>query len=110
MHIGVLASLALPPLQRFARKLEELGYSEGRNLQIDYRFAAGRDDRYPQLAAELVALPVDVIVTWGTPAALAAKRATGTIPIIMGAIGEAVYPVSSPIWRALAATSLASLQ
>jgi putative tryptophan/tyrosine transport system substrate-binding protein len=91
VRIGVLASLALPPLQRFARKLEELGYIEGRNLQIEYRFAAGRDVRYPELAAELVALPVDVIVTWGTPAALAAKRATRTIPIIMGAIGEAVY-------------------
>ena len=54
------------------------------------RFAEGRDDRYPALAAELVALPVDVIVTWGTPAALAAKQATTTIPIVMGSIADPV--------------------
>jgi ABC-type uncharacterized transport system substrate-binding protein len=52
--------------------------------------AEGRDERYPALAAHLVALPVDVIVTWGTPAAFAAKRATTQIPIVMGAIGDAV--------------------
>src|ERR1700676_972566 len=57
---------------------------------IEMRFAEGRDDRYPALAAELVALPVDVIVTWGTPAALAAKQATTTIPIVMGSIADPV--------------------
>ena len=73
-RIGVLASLPLPPLIRFSRKLQELGYVEGQNLQLDYRFAEGHDERYPDLAAELVAMPVDVIVTWGTPAVLAAKQ------------------------------------
>ena len=89
-RIGVLASLPLPPLTRFSRKLQELGYIEGQNLRLDYRFAEGHDERYPDLAAELVALPVDVIVTWGTPAVLAAKHITKAIPIVMGAIGEAV--------------------
>src|SRR5262245_40209922 len=91
VRVGVLAALALPPIQRFKLKLQELGYTEGENLRIDYRFAENRDDRYPILAQELVALPVDVIVTWGTPAALAAKDATSKIPIVMGAIGEAVH-------------------
>jgi putative ABC transport system substrate-binding protein len=89
-RIGVLATLPLPPVQRFFRKLQEYGYVEGRNLQLDRRFAEGDDDRYPSLAAELVALPVDIIVTWGTPAALAAKQTTSTIPIVMGAIADPV--------------------
>jgi putative ABC transport system substrate-binding protein len=89
-RIGVLASLPLPPLQRFSRKLREQGYIEGQNLRFEWRFAEGRDDRYPALAAELVALPVDIIVTWGTPAAIAAKQATGAIPIVMGAIADPV--------------------
>jgi putative tryptophan/tyrosine transport system substrate-binding protein len=80
----------LPPLQRLSHKLQELGYVEGQNLRFEYRFAEGHDDRYSVMAAELIAIPVDVIVTWGTPAALAAKLATSTIPIVMGAIGEAV--------------------
>jgi putative ABC transport system substrate-binding protein len=54
------------------------------------RFVEGRDDRYLAMAKELAALPVDVIVTWGTPAALAAKQATKTIPVVMGAVGEPV--------------------
>ena len=89
-RIGVLATLPLPPVQRFFRKLQEYGYVVGHNLQLDRRFAEGDDDRYPSLAAELVALPVDIIVTWGTPAALAAMQATSTIPIVMGAIADPV--------------------
>ena len=77
-------------MQRFSRKLQQYGYVEGRNLQLETRFAEGRDERYPALAAELVALPVDILVTWGTPAAVAAKQATATIPIVMGAIGDPV--------------------
>jgi ABC-type uncharacterized transport system substrate-binding protein len=71
-------------------RLQELGYVEGRNLVIDYRSAEGRPDRFPVLAAELVNLKVDLIMTRGTPAALAAKTATRTIPVVMAAIGEAV--------------------
>ena len=88
--IGVLASQPLPPIQRFARKLRDHGYIEGQNLRLVSRFAEGRDDRYPAMAAELAALPVDLIVTMGTPAALAAKQATRTIPVVMGAIGDPV--------------------
>src|SRR5262249_42119081 len=73
-----------------SRKLLEQGYVEGRNLRLEARFSDGRDERYPALAAELVAFPVDIIVTWGTPAAVAAKQATATIPIVMGALGDPV--------------------
>jgi putative tryptophan/tyrosine transport system substrate-binding protein len=90
VRIGVLATLPLPPVQRFFRKLQEHGYVEGRNLRLEARYAEGRDDSYPTLAAELIALPVDIIVTWRTPAALAAKQATTTIPIVMGAIADPV--------------------
>ena len=81
--IGVLANEAWPPLQGLRNELRELGYIGGQNLNIIYRFAEGQADRYPALAAELVQMPVDVIVTWGTPASLAAKDATSDIPIIM---------------------------
>jgi putative tryptophan/tyrosine transport system substrate-binding protein len=89
-RIGILASQSLPPLQRLVSKLHEYGYVEGQNLYFVSRFAEGYDDHYPGLAAELVALPVDLIVTWGAPAALAAKQATRTIPIVMGAIADPV--------------------
>jgi putative tryptophan/tyrosine transport system substrate-binding protein len=59
-RIGVLASLPLAPLQRFARRLQQLGYSEGRNFRVEYRFAEGHDDQYPVLAEQLVGLPVDL--------------------------------------------------
>jgi putative ABC transport system substrate-binding protein len=89
-RIGLMTNLPLRPIERFRKALQTLGYVEGRNLVIEYRFAEGRDERYPAFAAELVALPVDLIVTWGTPAAFAAKVATKQIPIVMGAIGDAV--------------------
>jgi putative tryptophan/tyrosine transport system substrate-binding protein len=68
-------------LDAFRQKLRELGQVEGENIAIDYRWAEGQDDEFPQLAAELVRLKPDVIVTTGTPGTLAAKQATGTIPI-----------------------------
>jgi ABC-type uncharacterized transport system substrate-binding protein len=89
-RIGLMASQPLPPQQRFSRRLQEQGYVEGRNVRLEWRFAEGQDDRFSAFAAELVALPVDLIVTWGTPAALAAKQATRTIPIVMGASGDPV--------------------
>jgi putative ABC transport system substrate-binding protein len=70
--------------------LRNLGYVEGRDLVIDYRSADGRPERFPQLAAELVRLNVDLIVTRGTPAVVAAKNATATIPVVMAASGEPV--------------------
>jgi ABC-type uncharacterized transport system substrate-binding protein len=89
-RVGLLAASPLAPVQRFFGKLQQYGHVEGRNLRLESRFAEGRDDRYPALAAELVALPVDIIVTWGAPAAIAARRATSTIPIVMGAIADPV--------------------
>src|SRR5580698_1687412 len=87
-RIGLMANLPLPPIERFRQKLTGLGYVEGKNLIIEYRFGEGRDDRFPAFAAELVAMPVEVIVVWGNPAAFAAKRATTTIPILIGAAGD----------------------
>jgi putative ABC transport system substrate-binding protein len=70
--------------------LHDLGYVEGKNLAIEYRWAEGKYDRLPDLAAELVRLKVDLIVTHGTPASLAAKQATPTIPIVMAIVGDVV--------------------
>jgi putative tryptophan/tyrosine transport system substrate-binding protein len=86
-RIGILAAAPAHPIDSFRQRLRELGWSEGQNVEFAYRWAEGDDTRYPVLAAELIALKVDMIVIWGTPAALAAKRATRTIPIVMAAIG-----------------------
>jgi putative tryptophan/tyrosine transport system substrate-binding protein len=90
VRIGVLADEWSPPIDSLREGLQERGYVEGKNLRFEYRMAEGQNERHRALAAELAALPVDVIVTWGTPAALAAKRATSTIPIVMGAIADPV--------------------
>jgi putative ABC transport system substrate-binding protein len=74
----------------FRQGLRELGYRDGQNLEIVYRSSDGRDDRFPGLASELVNLKVDLILTRGTPAALAAKRATQTVPVVMAAAGDPV--------------------
>jgi putative tryptophan/tyrosine transport system substrate-binding protein len=74
----------------FLQGLRELGYTEGHNIAIEYQDAEGTPDRLADVAAELVRLKVDVIVTWGTPATSAARRATQTIPIIMGGVTEPV--------------------
>ena len=89
-RIGLMANMPLPPIKRFRERLLQLGYVEGKNLSIEYRFAEGRDDRFSSFAAELAAIPVEVIVVWGNPAAFAAKRATTTIPILIGAAGDVV--------------------
>jgi putative ABC transport system substrate-binding protein len=74
----------------FREGLRELGYVEGRNVIIEFRWANGKYERLPELAADLVRLKPDVLVTHGVPGALAAKRATDTIPIVIGVVGEAV--------------------
>jgi putative ABC transport system substrate-binding protein len=91
-RIGILE--AIPAAQNAAnlaalrKGMGNLGYVEGRNLIIEYRSADGRAERFPDLASELVRLKVDLIVTRGTPAARAAKNATGTIPVVMATMGD----------------------
>ena len=92
----VPAELNRANLSALVRGLQERGYVEGQNLQIEYRSADGLADRFPQLAAELVRLSPDLIVTRGTPATKAAKEATDTIPIVFTAIGE---PVAAGVRR-----------
>jgi putative ABC transport system substrate-binding protein len=74
----------------FVSRLRELGWIEGRTVRIEYRWAEGRSDRYAEIAAELVRLKVDVIVTQGTAAVLAAKQATSVIPIVFASAGDPV--------------------
>jgi putative ABC transport system substrate-binding protein len=90
-RIGILAG-GSPPSHRgpLTDALRELGYVEGRNLVIEGRYAEGRPERLPGLAAELARLRVDVLVTFATPATMAAKAATATIPIVMTDVGDPV--------------------
>lgn len=88
-----------PYLEAFKQGLHDLGWIEGQNMVIETRFADGKTDQLPMLAAELVRLKMDVIVTWTTPAALAAKRATATTPIVFGFSAD---PVGSKIIASLA--------
>jgi putative tryptophan/tyrosine transport system substrate-binding protein len=74
-------------IDAFRQGMLELGYKEGENLRIEYRSADGHDERFPGLASELLNLKVDLILTRGTPAALAAKNATRTTPVVMAASG-----------------------
>jgi putative ABC transport system substrate-binding protein len=92
--IGLLSSFSPSDAaawhQAFGQGLRDLGWVEGRNINIEYRFAEGRIDRLSDLVADLVRLKVDVIVTSVTPDALAAKNATRAIPIVMAAAGDVV--------------------
>ncbi len=85
--------------EAFRQGLRDLGYIEGRTVVIEYRDAEGKPERFPALAAELVALKVDVILVGNTPAALAAKQATRTLPIVFTSVGD---PVASGLVTSLA--------
>ena len=74
----------------FVRRLHELGWSEGQNVAIEYRWAEGRTERFAEIAAEFIGLKADVIVTYGTAAVAAAKRATSVTPIVFGGAGDPV--------------------
>jgi ABC-type uncharacterized transport system substrate-binding protein len=97
--IGILAIEPWPPINTFRQALDDLGYIEGKNVRFEYRYAKGDNARFPELANELVGLNVDVILTWSTDAVLAAKQATTTVPIVMGAIGD---PLGSGVVTSLA--------
>ena len=98
-RIGMLetisAALNAPHLDAFRKGLRELGYVEGKNYTIEYRSADGRAERFPELAAELVRLGVDLIVVRGTPGTIAAKNATGRIPVVMASVGDPLLIVDS---------------
>jgi len=83
-------SLETALVEGFRLGLRERGYVEGKTIEIQYRWANGKIDAMPAIIAELIALKVDVLITAGTPAALAAKKATATVPIVMAAVGDAV--------------------
>ncbi len=101
-RIGILnptsSSFFLPRVEAFRQRLRELGYVEGKNILIEYRYAEGKFERLTDLATELVQLKVDVIVTAG-PGVLAAKKASTTIPIVFGAASD---PVGAGIVSSLA--------
>ena len=77
-------------MDAFRQELTKLGWIEGKNINIEYRFAEQKNERLPELAAELVRLKVDLIVVSGAPSAVAAKSATTTIPVVTTVIGDPV--------------------
>src|SRR5438093_1635570 len=101
-RIGVLLGVTRgqdPHTWAFLEGMRALGYVEGQHFVLEYRAAAGQYERFPALAAELVQLKVDVLLVGNTPAALAAKGATTTIPVVMATIGD---PVGSGLVASLA--------
>src|ERR1700737_3723243 len=100
-RIGVLAPVPPTPviLSAFRDGMRGRGYVEGQNLSIDIRWPQGSFDQDPSVVTELVNSNVDVIVVWTTPATIAARRATSTIPIVMAAVGD---PIGSGLIASLA--------
>jgi ABC-type uncharacterized transport system substrate-binding protein len=87
-------------IEGFLQGLREQGYVEGRNIDIEYRFSEDKNERLPELAADLVDRNVELIVASGSPASFAAKQATSTIPIVMGSL--AANPVETGLIESLA--------
>jgi putative ABC transport system substrate-binding protein len=98
-HVGMLETTPMTMnaanLGAFREQLRELGYAEGSNLIIEYRSADGRSERFPNLAAELMNMKVDLIVAGGSLATQAAKNATRTIPVVMANVGDPLKFVAS---------------
>ncbi len=97
--LGATPSVESQRVAAFVHRLRELGWIDGRNLAIEYRWAEGRNERYAENAAEFVRLKVDVIVTVATPPTVAAKQATSVIPIVFAATND---PVGSGLVASLA--------
>src|SRR5215471_3691839 len=87
-RIGYLGDLPGPHVEALRQGLQDLGYREGQPLVIEYRWAEGKAERLPTLAAELVQLPVDLLIAQGGQASQAAKQATSTLPIVMAPVGN----------------------
>jgi putative tryptophan/tyrosine transport system substrate-binding protein len=107
-RIGILSPTLADPnpaLDAFRQGLRDLGYVEGQSIALEYRFAEGRFERLPELAADLVRLKVDVILVQGGQATAAAQHATGTIPIVFPGVPDPVGQGSSPAWRSRGETS-----
>jgi len=98
-RIGYIGDTPGPYAEAFRQGLRERGYIEGETIAVEYRWAEGRHDRLPDLAAELVQLKVDILVPVGTQPSHAAKQATSTIPIVMAQVGD---PVGSGLVASLA--------
>src|SRR5688572_32039947 len=102
-RIGYLSGASLSAIRErieaFRQGLRDLGYVEGKNIVIEWRWAEGKYERFPALIAELIATKVDLIVTAGTPATIALKKATTTLPLVMIAVGD---PVGSGLIASLA--------
>jgi putative ABC transport system substrate-binding protein len=84
-RIGILGNTESPSWESFRRGLQELGYVDGRNVTMEWRWAKGRTDQFPSFVAELIQMKVDIIIVSSTQAALAAKQGTSTIPILIAA-------------------------
>jgi putative ABC transport system substrate-binding protein len=98
-RVGILGNNPAPPWDGLRRGLAELGYADGRNVTLDWRWGEGKADRYPALANELVQSKVDLIVTSSTQATIAVKQATSSIPIVML---NSVYPDKIGLVQSLA--------
>jgi ABC-type uncharacterized transport system substrate-binding protein len=111
LDVSTAASGSAVLLQAFRQELSKLGWIEGKNITFDYRFAEGRFKRLPELAADLVRLKIDLIVVSGIGAALAAKKATITVPIVMARTGDpvALGLVASLAWPGGNVTGLSGL-
>ena len=89
-RIGVLGSSPGPHWDTFTQELRRLGYESGKNIEFDFRWVEGRNERLATFATELVSRKVDVIVTEGTLASVTAKKTTNTIPIVMAISADPV--------------------
>jgi putative ABC transport system substrate-binding protein len=98
-RIGLITVTHIPGEEAFFERLRELGYVEGQNLVTERRYSEGRAERFPEFAAELVRLKVDIIIVGTTPAALAVKDATKTIPVVFP---TAIDPVGAGVVASLA--------
>jgi ABC-type uncharacterized transport system substrate-binding protein len=102
-HVGYLAAVSAaadaPRANAFRQGLRDLGYVEGQNLTIEYRYEASKFDRLPELAAELVRLKIDVLVTVTTNAAITGKNAAGAVPLVFMGVTD---PVGAGLVESLA--------